>query len=106
MKLLYEIKIPTEVGNKKLRDGKMLENIARITESVKPVATYFGITGGKRGIYMIVDVSGPEKIPEIAELYWQNLEAEISVFPILDEEEFKNSAPGIERSLKSIMVTA
>ena len=106
MKLLFEIKIPTEVANKKLREGTMLKDMTRITESIKPVATYFGLTGGKRGIYLIVDVPGPEKIPEIAELYWQHLEAEISVFPILDAEEFKNSAPGIERSLKSEMITA
>ncbi len=50
---------------------------------------------------MVVNVSSPEKLPEITEPLWMDLEADINVIPVMDALEFEKAKPGIERVAKA-----
>jgi hypothetical protein len=101
MKFLFEIKIPTEIGNKKLKEGSMLKDISKVVDQIHPEAVYFSATGGKRGIYLIVEMKNSEKFPEIAEQFWLNLQADVYVDLVLDADEFKRAGAGIEKVVES-----
>jgi hypothetical protein len=101
MKFLFEIKIPTDVGNEKLQNGSLMKDIPRVLEEIRPEATYYGVSGGRRAIYLVVELDKSSRLPEVAELFWQRLHAEVCVNLILDAEEFKEAGSGIERVTKN-----
>jgi hypothetical protein len=101
MKFLFEIKMPTEIGNKKLEEGSMLKDISKVLDQLHPEAVYFSVSGGKRAIYMIIEMTKSEKLPEIAEQFWLNLHADVYFNLILDADEFKRAGAGIEKVVKS-----
>ena len=50
---------------------------------------------------MIIEMANSEKLPEITEHFWQNLEADVCVNLVLDADEFKRAGAGIEKVNKS-----
>ena len=97
MKFLIEINIPTETGNKLLKNGLIIAQLHEYLKEVKPDHTYFSIKNGKRTVFMILNVESAEKFPEIAEPLWLDWNAEVNVWPIMDEKDFEKAGPGIQR---------
>jgi hypothetical protein len=67
MRMLLHVKFPNEPFNNFVREGTAGAKIRRILEELKPEATYFTETDGRRGAMMIVDVPDASKIPLLAE---------------------------------------
>src|SRR3989338_4740861 len=103
MKFLVEARKPTDVGNRKLKDGSMMKQAQAYLAEVRPDAVYFSVAEGQRTIFMIVNLAGPEKIPEIAEPLWLDWEAEVYFTPVMDAKEFEKAGPGIQKVVKSRM---
>jgi len=67
MRMLLHVKFPNEPFNSYVKEGTAGAKIQKILAELKPEATYFTETDGRRGGIMIVDVPDPSKIPAIAE---------------------------------------
>ena len=101
MKFLLEVKIPTEVANKKLKDGSLIKEMHAYLGEIKPEAIYFGIRYGARTLFMVVNAPAPEKLPEICEPLWLDWSAHVEVLPVMDSHKFEKAGPGIQKVLKS-----
>ena len=102
MKFLVKMRIPTQIGNKRLKEDKLIKDLDRFIAAAKPLSVYYGISEGKRAQFMVIDIESAEKIPQIFEPFWLTAEAEISLTPVMDADEFKKAGAGIEKVLKSI----
>ena len=67
MRMILLVKFPNEPFNNFVREGTAGAKIRRILEELKPEASYFTETDGRRGAMMIVDVPDASKIPLLAE---------------------------------------
>jgi hypothetical protein len=102
MKFLIEIRLPTTIANEKLKSGQLLKELPSFLKEANPEMLYYGISGGKRSQFMVVDIKSPEKIPEIIEPFWLTMEAEIYLTPVMGQDEFQKAGDGIQRILKKI----
>src|SRR5689334_12747147 len=100
MHFLVKVTIPVEAGNSMVRDPKFGKKLGDILSDLKPKATYFGVDGGQRTMFLIVDVADASRIPAIAEPFWLSFEASVECIPIMTEKDFLKAVPHIERAAK------
>ena len=97
MKFLLEVNIPTEIGNKGVKDGTLIKQLNEYLSEVKPEAAYFTINKGRRTVFFILNIENAEKIPEIAEPFWLDWHADVNVMPVMNEKDFEKAGPSIQR---------
>ncbi|HXG35469.1 MAG TPA: hypothetical protein VNL15_00705 [Dehalococcoidia bacterium] len=100
MRFLAQITIPNDAGNTGLLDGSLLGKIQRYIEEVKPEAVY-AAAEGQRTLFMILNIESSDRIPELLEPLWIDLEADVHLVPVLNAEEFARAQAGIERVVKA-----
>jgi len=96
MRFLLRCKIPTEAGNKLVRDpnfGKMLEDY--ITR-VKPEAVYMVEDGGDRGMIFVVDIPSADMLPIVTEPLWQGFNAKVEIRPAMVPDDLKKALPKLK----------
>ena len=103
MKFLIEAVMPTETGNRKVKDGSLLKFMQQYMGEIRPEAVYYSIAHGKRTCYMIVDIASADKLPEIAEPLWLNAQAEVNFIPVMDQDDFQKAIPAIQKAAKSMI---
>ena len=70
--------------NEAIRSGRMAEINKRLDELTNPEAQYFCVEGGTRTGYVFFDLADPSDIPPIAEPLFQELNATVEFFPVMD----------------------
>ncbi len=55
--------------------------------TLKPEAAYFFPMNGKRGGFVVFDMTDPSQIPVITEALFQELEAEVELYPVMNQED-------------------
>ncbi len=55
--------------------------------TIKPEAAYFFSDNGRRGGFMVFDMTDASQIPMITEPLFQELEAEVEFYPIMNQED-------------------
>jgi len=100
MKFLVIGTMPTEAGNRLVRQGKLASNIQAILESIKPEAVYFAERNGKRTVFMIVEMTDASQIPSIAEPMFLGFDGEVEFHPVMLPSDLAKAGPGIEAAAK------
>ena len=67
MRFLIKANWPNENANEQFASGKGAETIQGILEAIKPEAVYFGLDGGERTAFMIVNIDEASQMPGVAE---------------------------------------
>jgi hypothetical protein len=98
MRFIAHVSIPVEKFNAALRDGSAAEKIARILEDMKPEAAYFTSTDGKRGGFVVVNVSHAAEIPRLAEPWFLTFDASVEFMPAMVPEDLQKA--GLEELSK------
>ena len=91
MKMLLDVTFPHEPFNSLVRKGVAGKKIADVMEAIKPEAAYFSEREGKRGVYMIVDVADPSKIPGLAEPLFLTFDADVKLRIVMTPDELKKA---------------
>ncbi len=89
MRMLLTLSLPVAKGNAAIADGTLARVIENAMGKIKPEAAYFGTTGGKRGGFIVFDLTDPSQIPAIAEPFFQELEAEVTFAPVMSVEDLQ-----------------
>ena len=76
MKILMTTRFPNEPFNSLMREGRVDEIMNEILESQKPEAVYFTEIEGERGCVSIIDINNQSQIPQYAEPFFLNFNAE------------------------------
>lgn len=101
MKFHITASLPVAAGNAAMQTGKIGETIQSILEEIKPEAVYFGVKGGKRTAFMIVDITNASELPAIFEPWFLAFDASIDVTPVMLPEDLAKAGGSIENAVKN-----
>ena len=97
MRMLVKVTIPTETGNKAIREGHLPKVMQQAFEDLKPEAAYFFSDNGQRCAYFFTDMKDPSQIPPIAEPFFMQLGATVQLIPVMNREDLQK---GLEQASK------
>lgn len=89
MRMMLKVSIPTEAGNKAVKDGTIGKILGQWSEQHKPEASYFVATNGERCAYFFVDIKDTTDIPSVAEPFFVGLNARIEFAPAMTPQDLK-----------------
>jgi SpoU rRNA methylase family enzyme len=91
MRFLVRAQIPTEAGNKMIKNPKFMQNLEEYIKKVNPEASYFFEAGGDRTFAFIVNIDSVDMIPSIAEPLFQDIGAKVEFHPVMVFEDLKKA---------------
>jgi len=97
MRMMMKCSIPVEAGNRGVKEGILPKTVMAFVEQHRPEASYFIAENGKRTALFFFDLKDPSMIPAVAEPFFMNLGAEITMAPAMNLEDMKT---GVERAAK------
>jgi hypothetical protein len=89
MRMLMKVQIPTEAGNKSIKDGSLPEIMGRAIEALHAEATYFTSENGMRTALIFFDMIDSSGIPPAAEPFFMGLNAKITFAPVMNADEMR-----------------
>src|SRR3954470_8808318 len=89
MRMLLKWQVPVEAGNEAIRTGKIGQLNEAMTTRLRPESAYFYSENGVRTGYVVFDLDDVSRIPEIAEPLFQNLNAKVEFFPVMNPDDLQ-----------------
>jgi len=89
MRVMAKIAMPVESGSRAVKDGSIGPIIQRAAERWKPEAMYFGSLDGQRTAFIVFDMPEPSDMIPFAEPFFQELNADVMVIPLMDIEDIQ-----------------
>ena len=89
MRMLLKATIPTELGNRAIKDGSFAKVMEATMANLKPEAAYFVAERGRRCALFFFDMQDASDIPAIAEPLFVGLHAEIEFIPVMNADDLK-----------------
>ncbi|MDE2570982.1 MAG: hypothetical protein KGM44_00475 [bacterium] len=96
MRTLLKITIDAEPGSRALRDGSLPKAIQSTIERLKPEATYFLPSGGKRTALIVFDLKDSSEIPSISEPFFAGVNATVEFSPVMNFDDLMSGLRRIE----------
>lgn len=97
MRMMMKVSIPTEAGNRGVKEGILPKVVMSFVDKMKPEACFFTAEAGKRTGFFVFDLADPTMIPSVAEPFFMNLDASIELAPVMNLSEMK---AGVEKAMK------
>ena len=89
MRMLLKIKIPTEQGNRAIKDGSLGKILEATVTKLKAEAAYFIAEDGRRCALIFFDMKDSAEIPAIAEPLFIGLGAELKLLPVMNADDLR-----------------
>ena len=96
MRFIVRAIIPTEAGNRSVKDPNFIKNIQGFMENSKAEAAYFTELNGDRTCLFFIDIQSVDMIPVISEPLFQ-MGAKVEFHPAMNMEELKK---GLSAAIK------
>ena len=94
MRMMLKVTVPTEAGNRSLKDGSFQKIMEEAMSRLKPEATYFIADKGRRCALLFFDMQNSSDLPKIAEPFFTGLNADIEVVPAMNAEDLQKGLAG------------
>jgi hypothetical protein len=91
MRFIVRAKIPTEAGNKMVKDPKFIQNLEGYMNKVKPEASYFFEADGNRVAAFVVNIDSTEMMPAVCEPLFQDMGANVEFHPVMSFDDLKKA---------------
>ncbi|HUX66258.1 MAG TPA: hypothetical protein VMV31_02080 [Terriglobales bacterium] len=98
MRMLMKVKIPTDQGNRLVREGKLGALLRSMIEELKPEAVYFYEDHGQRTGLLVADLAEPSQIPRVAEPFFLALHAEVEMHPAMTPQDLAKAEADLQRA--------
>ncbi|WP_031079098.1 hypothetical protein [Streptomyces sp. NRRL S-118] len=98
MRTMLMCQMDTEKANAAIRANRLDEVLGAAMERLQPEAAYFGALDGMRTAFIVFDMEQPSDLPVICEPLFNELNAKITVFPVMNPEDVRT---GVGRFLAS-----
>ena len=89
MRMMLKIMIPTDAGNRAIKDGSLSEILEAAMSTLKPEASYFLAEGGLRTAIIFFDMTDSADIPSIVEPLFMGIDAEIELLPVMNADDMR-----------------
>lgn len=96
MRTLLNVIMPVEQTNKAIQKGKLQETIGALSQALHPEASYFHVENGKRTGLFVFDMKESFQLPSILEPFFNALNADITVAPVMNQEDLKKGLDSIK----------
>jgi len=93
--MLMRVRIPTEAGNKGIKDGTLPDIIRKTLETLHAEAAYFTTMDGHRTMIAVFDMKAAADMPRISEPLFMGLNASIEFMPCMNAEDLKTGLSSI-----------
>ena len=100
MRMMLKFTIPTEIGNRAIKDSSLPKLFEAIIGKLKPEASYFLTDKGLRCGMIFFDMRDASDIPGIAEPLFTGLNAELEFVPVMDSDDLKKGLDAAARALR------
>ena len=97
MRMMMKVEIPTQAGNKGIKDGGLPKAVMSFVDQYKPEGSFFTSENGNRTAFFFFDLKDPTSIPSVAEPFFMTLDARVTFLPVMNLEEMK---AGVERAMR------
>jgi hypothetical protein len=91
MRFLMHVSLPVEKFNQAVRDETVGRTLARILDDAKPEAVYFCAQEGKRGGYLVINISDASEMPRFAEPWFLNFDAKVEFIPTMTPQDLQRA---------------
>ena len=95
MRCLVKVSIPTEAGNKMIKNPNFPDLMKGILADLKPEAAYYVSLDGRRTAMFIVNLSDSSQIPGVAEPFWLAMGADVEIVPVMNQDDFDKAGASI-----------
>ena len=95
MRTMLTIKMPVVAGNRAIKDGSLPKIMEAAMADLKPECAYFFPMDGKRTALFVFDLKNSEDIPRVAERFFSDLDAEVTLTPVMNGEDLKKGLSGL-----------
>jgi len=89
MRFVVHVSMPPAKFNAAVLDGTISETMGRILEDIKPEAAYFCAKDGKRGAFLIVNMTDTSEMPRIAEPFFLQFDATVEFLPAMTPQDLQ-----------------
>jgi hypothetical protein len=97
MRVMLDVSIPVEAGNVALKEGRLQKTVLATVDQFRPEASYFYPANGKRHALMVFDLKDSSHIPLVAERFFEELSAEVTITPVMNLEDLQKGLGQIGR---------
>jgi hypothetical protein len=87
MRMMLKVVTPVEAGNAAVKEGVLKKVIEEAIVRLKPEASYFFPENGCRTAMMVFDLANASDIPSIAEPFFMQLNAAVTLVPVMNAED-------------------
>jgi hypothetical protein len=99
MRMMLRITIPTEDGNRAIKDGSLPKLLERTVRNLKSEAAYFVAEGGLRTAMIFFDMQNVSDIPGIVEPLFMGFNAKVELLPVMNADDLKK---GLDSAMKAL----
>jgi hypothetical protein len=89
MRMMLRISIPTEDGNRAIKDGSLPKLLEATVRKLKSEAAYFVAEGGLRSAMIFFDMQSASDIPGVVEPLFMGFNAEVELLPVMNADDLK-----------------
>ena len=93
MRMLLKVKIPTEQGNRAVRDGSLGKMLEATVGKLKAEAAYFIAEDGLRCALIFFDMKDSAQMPAIAEPLFIGFDANLEFLPAMNADDLRKGLP-------------
>lgn len=97
MRFLIRAQMPTESGNKLIKDPNFMATLENYLNSIKAEAIYFTEENGERAFYIVADMASADMMPAIAEPLFQGFNAKVEVKPVMVLDDVKKGMKALQK---------
>ncbi|MBV8342983.1 MAG: DUF3303 family protein [Gammaproteobacteria bacterium] len=91
MRFLMHISLPVQKFNEAVRDGTAGQKMNRILDDARPEAAYFCAKDGKRGGYLVVNLTDASEMPRYAEPWFLHFDATVEFMPAMTPQDLQRA---------------
>jgi hypothetical protein len=89
MRMMLRVTVPTEDGNRGVKDGSLPKAIQETMRKLKTEAAYFAADQGCRSAMFFFDMQEASEIPPIVEPWFLGFNAEVELLPVMNADDLK-----------------
>ena len=89
MRMMLKIIIPTEAGNRTIKDGTLPKVLEGAMNRLKAEAAYFVAEDGLRTAMIFFDMRDSADIPGVVEPLFMGIDAEVELLPVMNADDMR-----------------
>ncbi|MGH9991138.1 MAG: hypothetical protein ACREAZ_00620 [Nitrososphaera sp.] len=97
MRFVVRAIIPTEAGNRMVKDPAFLQRLEAYIKKTRAEGAYFFESGGERTMTFIIDMQSADQIPSVAEPLFQDLGARVEFHPVMLLDDLKKAIQNLPK---------